>query len=185
MAQLQSLAGYFAGWAGGRPAREAVAATISALADASVEFAELLGRGALAGPLGPRNRQARRGRRAEGDRRPHQRPHRRGAAGGTRRRRRVGGDGWSAPARREGPAARRRRSARRLVQHRCQRLDRHDLHGAAGARAQRGAVRLPAAGRQPAGRRLLRLRAADRARLERRRRHADLHPRSQLAAASC
>ena len=52
MAQLQSLAGYFAGWAGGRPAREAVAATVSALAAASVEISELLGQGALAGPMG-------------------------------------------------------------------------------------------------------------------------------------
>jgi fructose-1,6-bisphosphatase I len=52
MAQLQSLAGYFAGWARGRPAREAVAATVGALAAASSEIAELLGRGSLAGHFG-------------------------------------------------------------------------------------------------------------------------------------
>jgi fructose-1,6-bisphosphatase I len=52
MTQLQSLAGYFTGWAGGRPAREAVAATVHALAGAAVELATLLGQGALAGPLG-------------------------------------------------------------------------------------------------------------------------------------
>lgn len=52
MGQLQTLAGYFSGWAGGRPARKAVAATVAAFADASVEIAELLGQGALAGSLG-------------------------------------------------------------------------------------------------------------------------------------
>jgi fructose-1,6-bisphosphatase I len=52
MAQLQTLAGYFSGWARGRPAREAVAATVEALAGASIAFTELLARGALAGPLG-------------------------------------------------------------------------------------------------------------------------------------
>jgi fructose-1,6-bisphosphatase I len=52
MAQLQSLAGYFSGWAGGRPAREAVASTIGALAGVAAQLAELLGQGALAGPLG-------------------------------------------------------------------------------------------------------------------------------------
>jgi fructose-1,6-bisphosphatase I len=52
MSQLQTLAGYFAGWARGRPAREAIAATVNALAAVGAEFAALLARGALAGPLG-------------------------------------------------------------------------------------------------------------------------------------
>jgi fructose-1,6-bisphosphatase I len=52
MTQLQSLVGYFTGWAGGRPAREAVAATVHTLAGVAVELAALLGQGALAGPLG-------------------------------------------------------------------------------------------------------------------------------------
>ncbi len=52
MSQQQTLAGYFAGWSGGRPAREAVAATVSALAATGVEFATLLAQGALAGSLG-------------------------------------------------------------------------------------------------------------------------------------
>jgi fructose-1,6-bisphosphatase I len=52
MGQLQSLAGYFAGWAGSRPARKAVATTVCALAAVSIDIAGLLGRGALAGPLG-------------------------------------------------------------------------------------------------------------------------------------
>jgi fructose-1,6-bisphosphatase I len=52
MSQLQTLAGYFAGWARGRPAREAVAATVSALAAVGIEFSTLLAQGALAGPLG-------------------------------------------------------------------------------------------------------------------------------------
>jgi fructose-1,6-bisphosphatase I len=52
MSQLQTLAGYFAGWSRGRPAREAIAATVSALAAVGAEFAALLAQGALAGPLG-------------------------------------------------------------------------------------------------------------------------------------
>jgi fructose-1,6-bisphosphatase I len=52
MTQVQSLAGYFSGWAGDRPARKAVAATVSALAQVGAEIAELVGQGALAGPLG-------------------------------------------------------------------------------------------------------------------------------------
>ena len=52
MIQPQSLAGYLSGWAGGRPARKAVASTINALADAGIEFSELLAQGALAGQLG-------------------------------------------------------------------------------------------------------------------------------------
>jgi fructose-1,6-bisphosphatase I len=52
MNQPQSLAAYFAGWAGKRPARLAVAATVSALATVSIEIGELVGQGALAGPLG-------------------------------------------------------------------------------------------------------------------------------------
>lgn len=52
MTELQTLAGYLSGWAGGRPARLAVAATMRALASAAVELAWLLGQGALAGPLG-------------------------------------------------------------------------------------------------------------------------------------
>jgi fructose-1,6-bisphosphatase I len=52
MSQLQTLAGYFAGWARGRPAREAVAATVGAIAAVGRELAELLAQGALAGPLG-------------------------------------------------------------------------------------------------------------------------------------
>jgi fructose-1,6-bisphosphatase I len=52
MSQLQTLAGYFAGWASGRPAREAVAATVGTLASVGAEFAALLGQGALAGHLG-------------------------------------------------------------------------------------------------------------------------------------
>lgn len=52
MIQPQSLAGYLSGWAGGRPARQAVAATIDALAAVGIEFSELLALGALAGHLG-------------------------------------------------------------------------------------------------------------------------------------
>ncbi len=52
MNQQQSLAGYFSGWASGRPARQAVAATVGALAGASLEIADVLSQGALAGPLG-------------------------------------------------------------------------------------------------------------------------------------
>jgi fructose-1,6-bisphosphatase I len=52
MNQQQSLAGYFAGWAGGRPARLAVAAVVGALAEASLGIADVLSQGALAGQLG-------------------------------------------------------------------------------------------------------------------------------------
>ena len=52
MNQPQSLAAYFAGWAVNRPARLAVAETIGALATVAIEIAELVGQGALAGPLG-------------------------------------------------------------------------------------------------------------------------------------
>jgi len=52
MSHTQTLATYFAGWAGERPARRAIAATVEALASASIEMAELVGLGALAGPLG-------------------------------------------------------------------------------------------------------------------------------------
>jgi fructose-1,6-bisphosphatase I len=52
MNQQQSLAGYFAGWAGGRSARLAVAAAIGALADSSIVIADVLSQGALAGQLG-------------------------------------------------------------------------------------------------------------------------------------
>ncbi len=52
MTEPQSLAAYFAGWAGKRPARLAVAATVQALATVAIELSELLGQGALAGPLG-------------------------------------------------------------------------------------------------------------------------------------
>ncbi len=52
MDQQQSLAGYFAGWAGGRPARLAVAAVVGALAEACLAIADVLSRGALAGQLG-------------------------------------------------------------------------------------------------------------------------------------
>lgn len=52
MAEPQTLADYFASWAAGRPAREAIATTMRALAGVAAEFTELLGRGALAGPLG-------------------------------------------------------------------------------------------------------------------------------------
>jgi fructose-1,6-bisphosphatase I len=52
MSQPQTLGGYFAGWAGGRPARQAVAATVSALADVAAQLSELLALGTLAGPLG-------------------------------------------------------------------------------------------------------------------------------------
>jgi fructose-1,6-bisphosphatase I len=52
MTQLQTLAGYFAGWARGRPAREAVAATVGALAAVGIVLSALLAQGALAGPLG-------------------------------------------------------------------------------------------------------------------------------------
>jgi fructose-1,6-bisphosphatase I len=52
MAERQSLSGYLGGWADGRPARLAVAATMDALASVAAEFAELLGQGALAGHLG-------------------------------------------------------------------------------------------------------------------------------------
>ena len=44
MDQQQSLAGYFAGWAGGRPARLAVAAVVGALADACLAIADVLSR---------------------------------------------------------------------------------------------------------------------------------------------
>lgn len=52
MPQLQTLAGYFSSWAGTRPARLAIAATVSVLADVSMEITDLLAKGALAGPLG-------------------------------------------------------------------------------------------------------------------------------------
>jgi fructose-1,6-bisphosphatase I len=52
MTQVQSLAGYFSGWAGGKPARQAVAATVGALAGVGAQVAEVVGQGALAGPLG-------------------------------------------------------------------------------------------------------------------------------------
>ncbi|KAB2943860.1 MAG: class 1 fructose-bisphosphatase [Hyphomicrobium sp.] len=52
MNQPQSLAAYFAAWAANRPARLAIAATVNALATAAIEMAELVGQGALAGPLG-------------------------------------------------------------------------------------------------------------------------------------
>jgi fructose-1,6-bisphosphatase I len=52
MDQPQTLAAYFTGWAADRPARRAVAATVGALAEVAIELAELLGQGALAGPLG-------------------------------------------------------------------------------------------------------------------------------------
>lgn len=52
MTEPQSLAGYFSGWANGRPARKAVAATVMALAAVSSQIADLLAKGALAGPLG-------------------------------------------------------------------------------------------------------------------------------------
>ncbi len=52
MIHMQSLAGYFAGWAGGRPARRAIASTIEALAEVGLGFSEPLARGALAGQLG-------------------------------------------------------------------------------------------------------------------------------------
>jgi len=52
MGQPQTLAAYFAGWAGDRPARLAVASTMRALATVAIELSELLGQGALAGPLG-------------------------------------------------------------------------------------------------------------------------------------
>ncbi len=62
MNQPQLLSAYFARWAGKRPARLAVAATIEALASAATELSELLGQGALAGPLGSST-----GRQGEGD----------------------------------------------------------------------------------------------------------------------
>lgn len=52
MIQPQSLAGYLNGWASGRPARQAVASTLNALAEVGIEFSELLALGALAGHLG-------------------------------------------------------------------------------------------------------------------------------------
>jgi fructose-1,6-bisphosphatase I len=52
MNQPQSLAAYFTGWAALRPARVAVAAIVTALSAAAIEMAELVGQGALAGPLG-------------------------------------------------------------------------------------------------------------------------------------
>jgi fructose-1,6-bisphosphatase I len=52
MNHTQTLASYFSGWAGDRPARRAIGATVEALAAASIEMAELVGLGALAGPLG-------------------------------------------------------------------------------------------------------------------------------------
>jgi fructose-1,6-bisphosphatase I len=52
MNEPQSLAAYLAGWAADRPARRAVAATVGALGTVAIEMAELVGQGALAGPLG-------------------------------------------------------------------------------------------------------------------------------------
>lgn len=52
MTERQTLSDYLDGWAVGRPARLAVAATMGALASVAAEFTELLGQGALAGPLG-------------------------------------------------------------------------------------------------------------------------------------
>jgi fructose-1,6-bisphosphatase I len=52
MEEPQSLAAYFSGWAGERPARLAISATVQALAVVAKELSELLGQGALAGPLG-------------------------------------------------------------------------------------------------------------------------------------
>jgi fructose-1,6-bisphosphatase I len=52
MAELQTLAEYYAAWAAGRPAREAVATTLRELAGVAAEFAALLSRGALVGHLG-------------------------------------------------------------------------------------------------------------------------------------
>ncbi len=52
MNQPQTLAAYFAAGLPLRPAREAVAAIVTALSAAAIEMAELVGQGALAGPLG-------------------------------------------------------------------------------------------------------------------------------------
>lgn len=52
MEQQLTLAAYFSGWAGNRPARLAIAATMEALAAAAVELSDLLALGALAGPMG-------------------------------------------------------------------------------------------------------------------------------------
>lgn len=52
MEQPLTLAAYFSGWAGNRPARQAIAATMQALAAAAVELSDLLALGALAGPMG-------------------------------------------------------------------------------------------------------------------------------------
>lgn len=52
MSQLQTLAGYFSGWAGTRSVRAAIADTVNALADVSLTITDLLAKGALAGPLG-------------------------------------------------------------------------------------------------------------------------------------
>lgn len=52
MSQLQTLAGYFSGWAGTRSVRVAIADTVNALADVSLTITDLLAKGALAGPLG-------------------------------------------------------------------------------------------------------------------------------------
>jgi fructose-1,6-bisphosphatase I len=62
MDQPQTLAAYFAGWAADRPARRAVAATVGALAEVAIELTDLLGQGALAGPLGRST-----GKQGEGD----------------------------------------------------------------------------------------------------------------------
>lgn len=62
MNQPQSLAAYFAGWAGKRPARLAVSATVQALATVACELTDLLAQGALAGPLGRAT-----GKQGEGD----------------------------------------------------------------------------------------------------------------------
>ncbi|MBI1648311.1 class 1 fructose-bisphosphatase [Hyphomicrobium sulfonivorans] len=52
MEQPLTLAAYFSGWAGSRPARLAIAATMEALASAAAELSDLLALGALAGPMG-------------------------------------------------------------------------------------------------------------------------------------
>ncbi len=57
MNQPQPLAAYFAGWAANRPARLAVAATVSALATVSIEIAELVGSGSAGRPARPGHRQ--------------------------------------------------------------------------------------------------------------------------------
>ena len=126
------------------------------------------------------DRTAQRHRRAEAPGRPGQRHDR-------RRRARAGRGGRLRGARRAArarcrrAARRRRRPDRRLLQHRGQHLDRHDLLAAAGVPRRRSRRRVPPARHRPARRRLRRLRPADDAGVDPRLRHGPVHARARDA----